>query len=98
MKTNILWLIPEKYLPDTYGGGVIRKVAASYIDSPHPKASKVWRGFNNAITTCLLCPAKHIEKFKRDPKGYVEQFNHTHILTPRMKDPERPQTQAASTS
>lgn len=98
MKTDILGLIPEKYLPDTSGGGVVRKVAASYIDSPHPEASKVWRGFNNAITARLLCPAKHIEKFKRDPEGYVEHFNHARILTPRTKDPERPQTQAASTS
>ena len=72
MKTGILNLIPEKYLPDTSVEGVVRKVATSYINIPCPEASKVWRGFNHTITARLLCPAKHIEQFKADPEGYVD--------------------------
>ena len=71
MKTKILDLIPEKYLPDTGAEGVVRKVAASYIETPSPWTSKVWRGFNNIITARLLCPAKYLGRFKGDPEGYV---------------------------
>jgi len=82
MKTDILDLIPEKYLPETGGEGIVRKVAASYIESQSPGTSKVWRGFNNAITARLLCPAKYIEQFKGDPDGYAWRLNHCiHILT-----------------
>ena len=83
MKTDILKLIPEKYLPDTVIEGIVRKVATSYIDHDLitcPETSKVWRGFNNTITARLLCPAKHIEQFKRDPEGYTGCFSH-HIHT-----------------
>lgn len=83
MKTDILKLIPEKYLPDTVIEGIVRKVATSYIDRDLiacPETSKVWRGFNNTITARLLCPAKHIEQFKRDPEGYAGCFSH-HIHT-----------------
>ena len=72
MKTNILGLIPEMYLPDTGTEGIVRKVAASYINLPSPETTKVWRGFNNTITARLLCPAKYIERFKGDPKGYAQ--------------------------
>lgn len=72
MKTNILNLIPEKCLPDDgVSGGVVRRIAASYIDVSSPEMSKVWRGFNHVVTARLLCPAKYIEQFKRDPEGYV---------------------------
>jgi hypothetical protein len=71
MKVDILKLIPEKYLLDTGAEGVIRKVAALYIGNPAPESSKIWRGFNNGITAWLLCPAKYIEQFKRDPKVYA---------------------------
>jgi len=72
MKTNVLNLIPEKYLPDTgVSGAIVRKVAASYIDITKPELSKEWRGFNHGITARLLCPAKYIERFKRDPEGYT---------------------------
>jgi hypothetical protein len=72
MKTDVLDLIPEKYLPDTGVNSVaVRKVAASYIDLAKPEGSKDWRGFNHEVTTRLLCPAKHIEQFKRDPEGYA---------------------------
>lgn len=72
MKTEILKLIPEMYLPDTGAEGIIKKVAAAYFrDDPHPETSKIWRGLNNPITTRLLCPAKYIEQLKKDPEGYV---------------------------
>lgn len=82
MKNEVLRLIPEKYLPDTVVDSVIvKKVATTYVDLTHPEASKVWRGFNHAVTTCLLCPVKHIEQFKRDPDGYVGcLICHIHIL------------------
>ena len=83
MKTNILNLIPEKYLPDTgVGGAVVQKVAASYINITKPELSKEWRGLNHGITARLLCPAKYIEQFKRDPEGYVGHLAvHFWILT-----------------
>lgn len=82
MKTDILGLIPEKYLPDTSAEGIVRRVAASYIDSPSPGTSKVWRGFNNTITARLLCPAKYLEQFKGNPEGYVQLFSHHgYVLT-----------------
>lgn len=75
MKTNILGLIPQEYLPDTGAEStVIRKVAASYVDLPSPESSKLWRGFNHIITTHLLCPAKHLEQFKRDPAQYAHNM------------------------
>jgi len=81
MKTNVLNLIPEKYLPDAGAEGTVRKVAASYIDDPSPEISKAWRGFNHDITGRLLCPAKYIEQFKADPKKCVATFgHHVHIL------------------
>lgn len=74
MKVNILKLIPEKYLPDTGAEGVVRKVAASYISIHSPEDKKAWRGFNNVVTSRLLCPAKYIDQFKRDPEVYVGVF------------------------
>ena len=79
MKVDILKLIPENYLPDTGAEGVVRKVAASYIDSPTPESSKIWRGFNNGITARLLCPAKYIEQFKRDPDVYAKLYIYIYI-------------------
>lgn len=70
MKTDILSLIPEKCLPDTDANGtVVRKVAASYINISHPERFKDWRGFNHIVTARLLCPAKYVEQFRRDPRG-----------------------------
>jgi len=72
MKTDILNLIPEKYLPDAdIGSAVVRKVASSYIDIAKPEESKDWRGFNHGITARLLCPARYIDQFKRDAEAYV---------------------------
>ena len=72
MKTDILMLIPEKYLPDTgTSDAIVRRVATSFIEIAEPQASKIWRGFNHVVTARLLCPAKYIEQFKRDPEGYV---------------------------
>lgn len=87
MKTNILRLVPEKYLPDAIvDNTIIRKVAASYIDLPTPEASKAWRGFNHTVTARLLCPAKYIEQFKRDPEGYVGRLvRYIHILTTKRR-------------
>jgi len=76
MKTNILGLIPEMYLPDTSTEGIIRKVTASYINLPSPETTKDWRGFNNTITARLLCPAKYVEQFKGDPEGYARCFSY----------------------
>jgi len=76
MKTNILGLIPEMYLPDTSTKGIVRKVAALYINLPSPETTKVWRGFNNTITACLLCPAKYIGQLKGDPEGYAQCFSY----------------------
>ena len=56
--------------------GIVRKVAASYIDAASPGTSKVWRGFNNTITARLLCPAKYLERFKGDPEGYMQCFGY----------------------
>lgn len=82
MKTDILNLIPEKYLPDTgVNTAIARKVAASYINITPPEVSKVWRGFNHVITARLLCPRKHVEQFKRDPEGYAGHLDrHIHTL------------------
>ena len=83
MKTNILNLIPKKYLPDTgVSGMVVQKVATLYINIMKPELLKEWRGLNHGITTHLLCPAKYIEQFKRDPEGYMGHLTvHVWILT-----------------
>ena len=77
MKHDILGLIPEEYLPsaDAQLEG-IRRVATAYIDSPNPEGEKIWRGLNNVVTARLLCPAKYLEEFKRDPEGYVTHLSH----------------------
>ena len=82
MKTDILNLIPEKYLPDAdIGSAVVRKVASSYIDIAKPEESKDWRGFNHGITACLLCPTWYIDQFKRDAEVYARcLIHHVHIL------------------
>jgi len=60
-------MIPEEYLPDLDVPGV-RKVASAYVPFKNPEASKYWRGFNNVVTTRLLCPARYLEKYKDDPE------------------------------
>jgi hypothetical protein len=72
MKTDILNLIPKKYLLDaSTGGAMVRRVPASFVEIPEPEASKIWCGFNHVVTTRLLCPAKYIKQFERDPEGYM---------------------------
>lgn len=62
MKKLISTLIPSEYLPE---GGI----SVLHELSPDPEINKAWRGFNNCTTGRLLCPVKHLQKFKDEPEG-----------------------------
>ena len=73
MKRDVINLIPQEYLPGSGGGGSLQNVPSAHIGYRNPDMHKAWRGFDNSITSRLLCPVNHLEKMKVDPEGYVRQ-------------------------
>ena len=70
IKHNIALLIPPEYLPlDNDGKAAVN--AYQHIDVQSPGATKTWRGWNNPITSRLLCPVEYIVQFKANPDEYA---------------------------
>ena len=61
MKKHILTLILSEHLPQD-------GISVFYSLSPDLEVNKVWRGFNNCITGCLLCLVKYLQMFKENPE------------------------------
>jgi hypothetical protein len=72
MKRDVFDLIPPEYLPDSGGGGALQNVPRAHTEFKNPEMHKAWRGFENPITSRLLCPANHLQRMKEDPEGCVQ--------------------------
>jgi hypothetical protein len=69
LKKEVISLIPPEYLPGSGSSGTLQNVPFAHIEFKDPELHKAWRGFENLITTRLLCPVNHLEKMKEDPEG-----------------------------
>lgn len=81
IKRQIIHLIPPEYLPNSGDNGPLQNVPSAHIKFRNPEMHKAWRGFDNPITTRLLCPVNYLEMMKADPEGCVRLIPQQHHLT-----------------
>ena len=69
MKRDVLELIPKEYLPNPGGDGLLQNVPRAHTSFQNPEMHKTWRGFENPLTSRLLCPVNYLRRMKEDPEG-----------------------------
>ena len=72
IKHAIVTLIPSRYFPRDRDGNTAAN-AHRYINVKDPGKMKSWRGWNNQITSRLLCPIDYTNQFDANPDEYVQR-------------------------